>query len=197
MYMAFSLLRKIKKYLPIQIKDGLHIPVYRIQLCLPRTFCIFDGMQYPDGGARVTVYVSSNSSPWYMEVEVKGPVVTLAANGGEYTFIENWWVAKVRAPVLDIDSVGAIAKRLSYNSITQSLTAIYGVFYQGTAKLAFIDAQGQLLSEGQPHTISPLAEFQLQDIVAIPDSAKAIEVRVYNAKDELIGILDVQTSQIL
>ena len=155
-----------------------------------RTFCIFDGMQYPDGGARVTVYVSSNSSPWYMEVEVKGPVVTLAANGGEYTFIENWWVAKVRAPVLDIDSVGAIAKRLSYNSITQSLTAIYGVFYQGTAKLAFIDAQGQLLSEGQPHTISPLAEFQLQDIVAIPDSAKAIEVRVYNAKDELIGILD-------
>ena len=76
-----------------------------------RTFPIFEGMQYPDNGARVTVYVSSNSAPLYMEVEVKGPVVSLAA-GGNYTFTENWWAAKVRAPVLDVDSVGAIAKRL-------------------------------------------------------------------------------------
>ena len=112
-----------------------------------RTFPIFEGMQYPDGGARTTVYVSGSSAtdPLYMEVEVKSPVVKLAANGGNYTFTENWWAAKVRAPVLDVDSVGAIANRLSYNSTTHCLSAIYGVFYQGTAKVAFIDAQGQLL----------------------------------------------------
>jgi hypothetical protein len=154
-----------------------------------RTFPIFEGMQYPDNGARVTVYVSSNSVPLYMEVEVKGPVVSLAAAGGNYTFTENWWAAKVRAPVLDVDSVGVIANRLSYNSTTHSVSAIYGVFYQGTAKIAFIDAQGQL-TEGQPHTVSPLAEFQLQDVVTIPDSVKAIEVRIYNTKDELIGVLE-------
>jgi hypothetical protein len=125
-----------------------------------------------------------------MEVEVKGPVVALAAAGGNYTFVENWWAAKVRAPILDVDSVGAIAKRLSYNSTTQSLTAIYGVFYQGTAKADFFNAQGQLLLEGLPHTVSPLIEFQLQDIVSIPDSAKTIEVRIYNTKDELMGVLE-------
>jgi hypothetical protein len=125
-----------------------------------------------------------------MEVEVKGPIVSLAAAGGNYTFTENWWAAKVRAPVLDVDSVGAIANRLSYNSTTHCLSAIYGVFYQGTAKVAYIDAQGQLLTEGQPHTVSPLTEFQLQEIVAIPDSAKTIEVRIYSTKDELIGTLE-------
>jgi hypothetical protein len=155
-----------------------------------RTFPIFDGEQYPDDGARVSVYVSSNSPPLYMEVEVKGPVVALAAAGGNYTFTENWWAAKVRAPVLDVDSVGAIAGRLSYNSKTQSLSAIYGVFYKGTAKVAFIDAQGKILTEGQSHAITPLEEFQLQENVAIPDSAKTAEVLVYNAKTDLVGILE-------
>lgn len=162
-----------------------------------RTFPVFEGMQYPDNGARTTVYVSGSSVPLYMEVEVKGPVVALAANGGNYTFTENWWAAKVRAPVLDVDSVGAIANRLSYNSTTQSLSAIYGVFYAGTAKIAFVDAQGQLLSEGQPHIVTPLMEFQLQENVAIPDSAKKVEVLVYNSKDELAGVLEsVDVSQI-
>ena len=155
-----------------------------------RTFPIFDGMQYPDNGARVSVYVSSNSSPLYMEVEVKGPVVALAAAGGNYTFTENWWAAKVRAPVLDVDSVGAIAGRLSYNPTTQSLSAIYGLFYKGTAKVAFVDAHGKILTEGQPRIVSPLGEFQLQENVAIPTGAKTVEVLVYNNKDELVGVLE-------
>jgi hypothetical protein len=125
-----------------------------------------------------------------MEVEVKGPVVALDATGGSYTFTENWWAAKVRAPVLDVDSVGAIASRLSYNSKTQSLSAIYGVFYKGTAKITFINSQGKIMSEGQSHTITPLEEFQLQENVAIPDSAKTVEVLVYNKKDELAGVLE-------
>jgi hypothetical protein len=155
-----------------------------------RTFPIFEGMQYPDNGARVTVYVSGSSSPLYMEVEVKGPVVALAAAGGNYTFTENWWAAKVRAPVLDVDSVGAIANRLSYNATTQSLSAIYGVFYQGTAKIVFVDAQDQLLTEGQLHTVSPLTEFQLQETVSIPKGAKLAKVQIYNTKNELIGVLE-------
>jgi len=163
-----------------------------------RTFPIFEGEQYPDDGARTTVYVSGNSPPLYMEVEVKGPIVALAAAGGNYTFTENWWSAKVRAPILDVDSVGAIASRLSYNSKTQNLSAIYGVFYKGTAKAAFVGAQGKILTEGQPYTITPLEEFQLQENVVIPDSAKTVEVLVYNSKDELVGVLEsADISQII
>jgi len=155
-----------------------------------RTFPVFEGMPYPDGGARTTIYVSASSPPLYMEVEVKGPVVSLAANGGNYTFTENWWAAKVRAPVLNVDSVGAIAGPLSYNFTTKSFSAVYGVFYQGTAKIAFMNAQGQLLSEGQSHAVSPLAEFQLQESVGIPNGATTANIQIYNTKKELMGVLE-------
>jgi hypothetical protein len=155
-----------------------------------RTFPIFEGMQYPDGGARTTVYVSGSGTPWYMEVEVKGPVVTLAAGGGSYTFTENWWAAKVRAPILDVDSVGAIAKRLSYSATTQTLSAVYGVFYTGTAKVVFVNAQNQILLEGQPHPVTPLAEFPLQEFMGIPSGAKTAKVQMYNTNGEWIGILE-------
>jgi hypothetical protein len=161
-----------------------------------KTFNIFEGAHYPDS-ARVTVYVSS-TNPLYLEVEVKSPIVNLDASGGSYTFTENWWAAKVRAPVLDVNSVGVIASRLSYVPATQNLSAIYGVFHQGTARVVFIDAEGQIVTEGMPHTVSPFEEFQLQDILAIPDSAKRVEVRVYNPGDELIGVLDsTEVSQLL
>lgn len=157
-----------------------------------RTFPIFDGMQYPDGGARVSVYVSSGTAPIYMEVEVKGPLVNLSANGGEYTFTENWWAARVRAPVLDVDSVGAIGERLSYNGTTRALSAAYGVFYNGTVNLAFVDSGGNVLTEGEQHSVSPLEEFQLEEAVAIPGDAKTVEVQVHDSTGKLIGVLETE-----
>jgi hypothetical protein len=161
-----------------------------------RTFPIFDGMQYPDGGARVSVYVSSvpsgNNGPAYMEVEVKGPLVDLAANGGEYTFTENWWAARVHAPILDVDSVGAIGERLSYSTTKHALSAAYGVFYEGTANLAFIDSGGKVLTEGQQHSVSPLEEFQLEEDIAIPGDAKFVDVQVHDSTGELIGVLETE-----
>jgi hypothetical protein len=155
-----------------------------------KTFPIFEGEQYPDGGARVTVYVSGNTPPLYMEVEVKGPVAQLAAGGGEYTFTEDWWAAKVRAPIQDVDSVGAIAGRLLYNSATQTWSADYGVFYQGTAALTFINAGGQVVGQGQLHAVTPLAEFQLNETMAPPDSAKTVEIRVCRENGAFVGILE-------
>ncbi len=164
-----------------------------------RTFPVFEGMTYPDNGARTTVYVSgvSASDPLYMEIEVKSPVVLLAANGGRYTFTENWWAAKVRAPILDVDSVGIIAKKISSISGTDILSGIYGVFYTGTAKIAFLDAQGRTLTEGRSHTVTPLAEFYLQETMPIPGNAMTAEVRVYNTKNELLGILERTTVSLL
>jgi hypothetical protein len=154
-----------------------------------KTFDIFDGAPYPDS-ARVTVYVSGSIAPIYLEVEVKAPIVELAANGGKYTFTENWWAAKVRGPVLDVNAIGAIAGRMSFNPATQTLSAIYGVFYKGTARVSFVDLNNQILSEGQAFPVSPLAECQLQETLVIPDQTKTIEVRIYNTQGDFIGVLD-------
>ena len=154
-----------------------------------RTFDVFNGASYPDS-ARVTVYVSGATAPYYMEVEVKAPVVALAPNGGSYTFTENWWAAKVRAPIVDINGVGAIAQHLSYNSATGSFSAVYGVFYQGTARIALLDSRGQSLGQSRSLSVSPLTEFFLQENMAIPDSAKKAALLMYNAGGQFVGTLD-------
>ncbi|MFZ1977344.1 MAG: T9SS type A sorting domain-containing protein [Bacteroidota bacterium] len=161
-----------------------------------RTFDIFEGTHYPDS-ARVTVYVSS-PSPLYMEVEVKSPIVELAPGGGKYTFTENWWAAKVQAPILEVNSIGAIARRLSYNPVTQILSSTCGIFYEGIAQTVFLDVNRQILSEGRQHNVSPLNEIQLQDTTAIPNETKTVEIQVHNVNGDLIGVLDsADVSQLL
>ncbi|MGD0338364.1 MAG: FlgD immunoglobulin-like domain containing protein [Bacteroidota bacterium] len=155
-----------------------------------RTFDIFEEAEYPDDGSRSSVYVSPLNPPVYMEVEVTGPIVELAGGGGSYTFTENWWAAKMRAPVLDVNTVGAIAGRLSYDSSTQTLSAVYGVFHKGTAKVVFTSIDHQIVAEGEAHDVTPLQEFQFQEIIAIPEGAATVEIRVYNSNKELVGVLD-------
>jgi hypothetical protein len=155
-----------------------------------RTFDIFEGETYPDDESRSSVYVSPPSPPVYMEVEVTSPIVELAGSGGSYTFTENWFATKMHTPVLDVNPAGAIAEKLSYAQSTQELTGIYGVFYTGTAKVIFLGADRQVLAQGVTHTITPLAEFQLQETIAIPNGATSVEVRVYNTGDQFVGALD-------
>jgi hypothetical protein len=160
----------------------------RDQVVSATTFDIFEGASYPDN-ARITVYASGSTAK-YFEVEVKAPVVELTAGGGRNTFVENWWTAKVRAPILDVNSVGAIAEKLSYSATTQSVSGIYGVFHQGTVRVTFLNALGEVLTEGTSVQVSPLTEFHLQEIIDIPDSIKTIEIRVYDSQDTFVGILD-------
>lgn len=154
-----------------------------------RTFEVFEGAQYPDNGCRVAVYVSA-ANPSYFEVETTSPTVSLDAGGGSYSFTENWWACRVRAPILVVNDLGATAKKLAYNSATQMLSGIYGVFDDGTLNVVFVDATGQVLAQGQQHTVSPISEVQLNETVAIPAGAKTVSVQIRNSKGDLIGVLD-------
>jgi hypothetical protein len=89
-----------------------------------------------------------------------------------------------------MDSVGAIAERMAYDTTLKELTAVYGVFYKGTAKVVFADAHGEILSEGRTHSVSPLSEFQLRETIAIPHGAATVQIRVYNSSNGLAGILE-------
>ncbi len=176
-------------------KGWLAYAVLSDTVVFAKTFEIYEGAHYPDS-ARITVYVSN--MPTYMEIEVKFPLVDLAPEGGSYTFTENWWAAKVRAPILDVNSTGAIANRLSYNSSSQIISAVYGIFHKGTAKVVFLDESDQVLSEGQEYNVSPLMEVQLNEIITIPDNAKKVEFQVFNYKGNFIGVLDsADASQLL
>jgi Secretion system C-terminal sorting domain len=161
-----------------------------------RTFPVFEGAQYPDNGSRASVYVSGND-PAYMEIEVTGPLADLAAGGGSYTFTEQWWAAKVLAPVIYVDSVGAIAQRLSYDRVSRLMSAKYGVFYAGFAGVVFLNSNGQIVGEGAKHPITPLAEFDLSESIAVPDSAVKVEVSLFNSDGEFAGVLEEETVESL
>ncbi|MBN1397607.1 MAG: T9SS type A sorting domain-containing protein [Bacteroidetes bacterium] len=151
-----------------------------------RTFDIYEGAHYPDS-ARLTVYVSN--FPAYMEIEAKFPLMDI--NPGErYTFTENWWTAKVRTPIIDVNSIGAVAQKVTYDSTTHTLSAVYGVFHKGIAKAVFKDETGQVISEGREYSVSPLKEIQLNETITIPQNTKKIEFQIYNPEGGLIGILD-------
>ena len=153
-----------------------------------KTFEIYSGAEYPNGGATVETWI--NNDPLYLEVEVMGPVEPIPANGGKTTFTEDWWAAKVRTPVLDVNTVGAIAQKMAYNEAAKTFSGIYGVFYRGTVRIAFLNGERAILSEGQSHAVTPLEEFQLQESVEIPAGAQTLELRLFDTLGNPVGVLE-------
>jgi hypothetical protein len=153
----------------IAYADRRHNAVYA------KTYDLFPGT-YPDGGAHNEVWISGD--PLYLEVEVVGPVVRLEGLTGQTTFTEDWWAARMRTPVLDVNRTGAVGRGLSYDAGTGGLSGAYGVFWTGTAAVAVLDAGGGVLWQGPAHAVSPSAEFVLSDAVSLPEGASSVEVRV-------------------
>jgi hypothetical protein len=157
-----------------------------------KTFDLFEG-NYPDQGAHVEAWI--NSGPAYMEIEVVSPVVRLPAAGSganRYTFTENWWLAKMATPVLDVTPVGAQAGRMVYDPAGRRLTGEYGVFYTGTAKAAFYDG-GAILAEGAAHPVTPLQPFSLDETLTLPAGTDSVQLRVFDGNGALLGVLDSRT----
>jgi hypothetical protein len=153
-----------------------------------KTYDLVPGANYPDQGAHNEVWISGG--PVYFEVEVVGPVVRLAA-GGRTTFTENWWAAKMRAPVIDVNEVGATAQKLVFASST--LSGVYGVFYQGTARITALDAGGGVLAQGSEHPVTPLEEFVLEESFTPPINTASVQIRIFDRAGAFIGVLDDAT----
>ena len=151
-----------------------------------KTFDLFPGESYPDQGAHVEVWI--NGDPLYLEVEVVSPVVELAPNGGSYTFIEDWWAAKVNGPILAVNRVGAMAQKLRLDGGKATATA--GVFHEGTAQLVFVGGDGSMLGQGGARAVTPLRTFVLDEEVVVPEGTMSAEIRVMSEAGDMIGVLD-------
>jgi hypothetical protein len=148
-----------------------------------KTFPVFEGAEYPDGGARIAVYMDAI----YVEIEVTGPVEDIQS-GGMISFIEDWYAAKVNGPILNVNSAGAINSFLKLND--NAITGNYGVFHLGKAKVIFLDNSNQVIGEGQEHTVSPLENFALSETVSIPENTEWVELRVYDNEGNFVDVLD-------
>ncbi|MBM3279801.1 MAG: T9SS type A sorting domain-containing protein [Candidatus Handelsmanbacteria bacterium] len=151
-----------------------------------KTFDLFAGQEYPDQGAHVEVWL--NKDPPYLEVEVVSPVAELAPTGGRYTFVEDWWAARVKGPILRVNPAGALARPLV---VEEGLArASCGVFHQGTAQVVLLDEVGQQVGQGALHPVTPLETLVLEEKLDLPPGAYSAELRVMDHQGGLVGVLD-------
>jgi hypothetical protein len=156
-----------------------------------KTFKIFEDEIYPgdNGGGRVQVYLGGS----YFEVEVASPIADLAANGGRYSFRQDWYATTMNGPILDVNKAGAIEKRLYQSAQTKNIVGTFGVFHIGTAKLVTKDASGAILTEGTTHNITPLEKLEINESLELPVETASIEIMVYDYSGKEIGSINSAT----
>ena len=152
-----------------------------------KVFEVYEGQDYPDGGARNEVWI--NNSPFYLEVEVVSPIWPIAP-GGKITFAENWYAAKVNGPILTVNHLGAVETHLQFDPSNGEMYGAYGVFHVGAAKLLFLDGLGAEIGEGGTFTVTPLEKFVIEQKISVPQSAETAEIRLFDADGTLLGVLD-------
>ncbi|MFH1006741.1 MAG: hypothetical protein V1800_04465, partial [Candidatus Latescibacterota bacterium] len=147
------------------------------------------GAEYPDDGSPVEVY-TSNVLP-YVEVEVLSPMVDLAS-GASYTFVEDWYAAKVHGPILAVGEAGAIKDRLhaEEGEETIQLMGTYGVFSVGAVELVFQDISGGQTGSGGTIPVSPTETFVLDWTGTLPSGTAKVVLALTSAEGSAIGVLD-------
>ena len=155
-----------------------------------KTFDIDEEAEYPDQGARVEVWVQN--SPYYLETEVVSPIVELSPDGGNYTFTENWWAAKISAgPVLGVTNAGVVTE-FEYQD-TDRLIGSFGVFYNGFASLQFLNSAGELITESEGTEVTPLEAYQFDIPFSYPEDADTVKVVLRDPDQNLIGTLAAES----
>lgn len=156
-----------------------------------KKFRYFPGEIYPDSGASVEVFTSSGLP--YLEVEVLSPLVDLGP-GESYTFVEDWYAARCKGPILEVNRAGAIQKGLCVERRGDSLSlrGTYGVFHQGWVEVVFKDAEGREVGVGGTYEVSPLRTFLLRGTFALPPEARGVELELYDGDGRSVGTLDSQ-----
>jgi hypothetical protein len=157
-----------------------------------KRFTYVNGGNYPDSGSSVEVYTYRSSSSYScIEVEVMGPMVTLA-NGDSISLIEDWYAGRSLGPVCSVNNAGLITKPLAAQQTSDSVRVrgTYGVFYQGYVKSVFLDASGTVLSTVDSTGVIPLDSFVVNKTFKVPANAAKLVLAGYAIGGTSLGYLD-------
>jgi hypothetical protein len=153
-----------------------------------RIFDVFEGESYPDNGARFEIYIED--IPNFMAIEALCPLKQLAANGGQYTFVDNLYSTRLNGPIFRTTHAGAVMERLKYDSINNLITGKFGVFNKGTIHLSYYDIEHNLLGIGDSFLVDPDITFVLNLTVSLPNKTNFIKLSAYDINNEFVDILD-------
>jgi hypothetical protein len=159
-------------------------------------YAVKPGATYPDDGATVEVWTHGPgkaagvdfSQPQlhgeFMEMEVLGPLVELAP--GEDASAEIVWAAcRCPGPIRDVGRSGCTAEPLELQSVDGNwrLRAAFGVFAPGQVQLR---AGSDVLLQ---RSASPLKPLRLDEVVSLPQSARAVELVFLDRTGEAVPLV--------
>lgn len=157
-----------------------------------KRFSYVTGGNYPDSSSSVEVYTYKSSSSYScIEVEVMGPMVTLA-NGDSISLIEDWYAGRSFGPVYSVNNVGLITKPLAVQQTNDSVRAqgTYGVFYPGTIRSVFKNASGATIAVADSYAVTPLDSFVFRDTLKVPSGAARLVLAGHNLNGAFVDNLD-------
>lgn len=145
---------------------------------------------HPDDGANFEIYAGNK----YIEIEVLSPIQKITANGGSYSYNENWYAAHVEGTVNDVNHCGIVQNKLSYNDANKNISGSYGIFTSGSVKLEYRSSGNELLGSSDPVNVEAAEKYQLNATVELPANTAKIQLICSNLTGENLGILDQLTT---
>lgn len=108
-----------------------------------------------EGGVNATVF-SSGMETGYLETEVKTPIYTLEPSG-KFNYKEIHGAAKIASlPILSVNTTGVITKKLTFDSVVNTISGEYGVFREGVLVLRMKTNLGEIIEEVIIQNVNPL-----------------------------------------
>lgn len=154
-----------------------------------KTFTYEKGKEYPDSGASVQVYTYNNMP--MVEVEVLGPLTTLNP-GDSVIMVENWYASRASGPVLAVNNVGLITKRLEAQQTADSMAVkgTYGLFHSGMVRSVYVDDEGEEVLVADSVAVTPLDSLKINGKFQVPAGAMVFRLEAFDNSGKSLGILD-------
>ncbi len=148
-----------------------------------KRFDFQEGATYPDGGCNVEVYTSDKES--YMEVEVLSPLRKIEP-GAEMSFSEDWYAARVSAPLRQVVEMAAIAvpPALEQKEGKMRVVGTLGVFAPGKLQLMVLDKHDKPLGKPTELSVGPAEQVALAQNIALLPGATAVKIKLVTGANE-------------
>lgn len=158
------------------------------EYCYVKRFAVEKLGKYPDEGSTVEVYCSGDKS--YLEVEVLGPLTTIAP-GDSFSFTTDWYAARCGGPIIDCSEVGVTKEPLTLGEAAGKtvLKGAFGVFLPGTIHIVFQDRAGDELTRTGRLSVNPEKVLELSQTVTVPQDAAQVALELLNELGTPVGTL--------
>ncbi len=151
------------------------------------------GATYPDGGCSVEVYTSPDEA--YMEVEVLSPLRRLDP-GGEMNFAEDWYAARVGAPIRGVLDLAAVTEPLALAARDGKTHVVgtLGVFRPARLQVLMLDKGDKPIGKPIEQQVGPVEQVNLDLPLDLPAETETVKLKlVAEGSESQLARLPVQS----